>query len=53
MGDFNEILYQQEKWGGSQRPFAQMQGFRQALQNCDLSDMDYNGLKHTWSNNRE
>lgn len=30
-----------------------MQGFRQALQDCALNDMGYNGVKHTWSNNRE
>ncbi|XP_040994390.1 uncharacterized protein LOC121240940 [Juglans microcarpa x Juglans regia] len=52
MGDFNEIMYQHEKWGGAQRSFTQMQGFKNALQDSDLCDLGYHGIKYTWSNNR-
>lgn len=34
IGDFNEILYQHEKFGGASRAYAQMKSFGQALQDC-------------------
>ncbi|KAF5465338.1 hypothetical protein F2P56_015356 [Juglans regia] len=52
VGDFNEILSTNEKVGGPLRPYGQMECFREALEDCDLSDMGYVGNKFTWSNNR-
>jgi exonuclease III len=50
IGDFNEILTLEEKWGGGGRPNSQMEAFRQTLENCGLSDLGYRGPKFTWSN---
>lgn len=51
MGDFNKILQQHEKYGGPARPYSQMESFRQAMKESDLSDLVYQGHKYTWSNN--
>ena len=48
MGDINEILYPFEKEGGNPRPQHFMQAFRQALDDCNLSDFGYIGDKFTW-----
>ncbi|KAL0436253.1 UNVERIFIED_CONTAM: putative ribonuclease H protein [Sesamum radiatum] len=49
-GDFNEILYQSEKEGGSSRPQWQLRNFRMALSDYDLSDIGFRGDPFTWSN---
>ncbi|KAL0395439.1 UNVERIFIED_CONTAM: hypothetical protein Slati_4510100 [Sesamum latifolium] len=51
--DFNEILLQSEKMGGSLRPLWQMRNFREALSDCDLHDLGYSGEQFTWSNRQE
>ena len=50
-GDFNEILYQHEKEGGVLRPQAQMDRFREALVDCELQDLGFEGDVYTWRNN--
>jgi exonuclease III len=50
IGDFNEIVNQDEKMGGALRRESQMDQFREALENCGLSDLGYKGAKFTWSN---
>lgn len=50
-GDFNEILYQHEKEGGVLRPQAQMDRFREAIANCELQDLGFEGDVYTWRNN--
>ncbi|XP_035546500.1 uncharacterized protein LOC118348588 [Juglans regia] len=52
IGDFNEILRYDEKWGGPLRPYNQMEAFREAVCRCGLNDMGFNGGKFTWSNGR-
>ncbi|KAL0359791.1 UNVERIFIED_CONTAM: hypothetical protein Sangu_0828500 [Sesamum angustifolium] len=49
-GDFNEILDQSEKLGGPPRPVWQLRNFRQALAECELSDLGFSGNPFTWSN---
>jgi exonuclease III len=39
MGDINEILYSIEKEGGNPRPEHLMQNFRDAIEDCNLSDL--------------
>lgn len=51
-GDFNEILYNHEKEGGRPRGQRQMQDFHEALSNCHLSDMGYEGDIFTWQRGR-
>jgi hypothetical protein len=53
IGDFNEILFTTEKWGGNPRPIKQMAEFQQTLTSCELYDMGYKGSKYTWCNFRE
>ena len=52
MGDFNEIILGEEKRGGLDRPEAQMQSFRDALDFCELKDLGFNGFPFTWCNRR-
>ncbi|KAL4631902.1 hypothetical protein ACB092_04G012200 [Castanea dentata] len=52
MGDFNEILFADEKMGWLERPERQMQSFRDALYYCRLKDLGFNGYPFTWCNRR-
>jgi hypothetical protein len=51
-GDFNEILYNEEKEGGRPRTQRQLQAFHDALNTCQLSDMGYEGDMFTWQRGR-
>ncbi|XP_041027305.1 uncharacterized protein LOC121267465 [Juglans microcarpa x Juglans regia] len=53
MGDFNEIMFQDEYFGSNTRPFKQMEEFRLALSDCGLMDIGFGGSKFTWCNKRE
>ncbi|KAJ0097106.1 hypothetical protein Patl1_28744 [Pistacia atlantica] len=53
VGDFNEICHQYEKFGDADRPCRQMENFREALIDCDLSEIPFNGDFFTWNNGRE
>jgi hypothetical protein len=48
---FNEILYQHEKEGGVLRPQSQMDHFRDAIVDCDLQDLGFEGDVYAWRNN--
>jgi hypothetical protein len=50
--DFNEILTQEEKPGALLRKEWQMDQFRNALVNCQLTDLGFIGSKYTWTNCR-
>ena len=52
MGDFNEILFAEEKQGWLIRLERRMQGFRDALDFCRLRDLGFNGFPFTWCNRR-
>ena len=43
-GDFNEIIWMEEKQGRLDQPERQMQGFRDALDFCGLKDLSFNGF---------
>ena len=49
-GDFNEIVDNGEKLGNRSRPQRQMKIFRDALDDCRLEDLGYQGPKFTWCN---
>jgi exonuclease III len=53
VGDFNEILTQEEKTGVTLRKEAQMDQFRNALENCRLIDLGFSGARFTWTNGRQ
>ena len=48
IGDFNEILRQEEQMGPNPHDSAQMGGFREAVDVCGLADLGYKGLDWTW-----
>lgn len=52
-GDFNEIIDQNDKWGGRERPERQMVEFREVVNACALRDLGYKGPKFTCCNRRE
>lgn len=52
IGDLNQILLEAEKKGGSPRAQRDMDEFREALDDCGLQDMGYNGNIFTWGNNQ-
>jgi hypothetical protein len=52
IGDFNEILTQEEKTGALLRKEGQMDQFRNALINYLLTDLGFIGSKYTWTNSR-
>lgn len=52
IGDFNEIILAEEKQRDLDRPEAQMQSFRDALDFCRLKDLGFNGFLFTWCNRR-
>ncbi|KAL9141797.1 hypothetical protein ABFS82_14G128000 [Erythranthe guttata] len=52
-GDFNEILANSEKSGGSPRLPSSIAAFRSALDECGLSDLGFTGPNFTWTNRRE
>jgi len=47
-GDFNEILGSSEKLGGSNRNQAQMQLFRDVVDECGFIDLGFSGHRFTW-----
>ena len=48
IGDFNELLYVQEKRGGQPRAHSLMQAFRDVLNHCGFVDLGYLSLDFTW-----
>lgn len=50
IGDFNEIITQDEKIGGRPRPQKQMEQFRSMLESNGLIDTKWKNQKFTWSN---
>lgn len=53
IGDFNEILYQNEKEGGRLRPSIQMVVSRTTLQDNNLFDIGQRGPKFIWCNRHQ
>lgn len=50
IGDYNEVLTQNDKKGGGQVPPWHFKGFRDTLLHCGLHDLPFNGYPFTWSN---
>lgn len=51
-GDFNEILTQNEKWGGRPINPTRSSLFRSCINYCNLIDLGFKGAKYTWTNSR-
>jgi hypothetical protein len=52
-GDFNEILFQHEKEGACPRSQAQMDRFQDAIVDCELQDLGFEGDVFTWRNHHQ
>ena len=52
LGDFNEILYSNEKLGGAMREAKKIVDFRDCLNRCGLVDLGFIRQKYTWCNGR-
>ncbi|KAL2895757.1 hypothetical protein RDABS01_000755, partial [Bienertia sinuspersici] len=51
-GDFNEILYSDEKDGGATRDDRQMANFRHVVDSLALRDLGFRGSPYTWPGER-
>lgn len=47
-GDFNDMVFADEKKGGRQHPKKLLEGFNQTLRDCSLYDLGFVGEKYTW-----
>lgn len=52
VGDFNECMWDFEHVSLSARAPSQMQAFRDVLDTCDLADLGFTGVPHTYDNTR-
>lgn len=50
--DFNEIVSQQDKWGGRPINRNRASRFLSCINHCHFIDLGYKGSKYTWSNHR-
>ncbi|CAM8877709.1 unnamed protein product [Rhodiola kirilowii] len=53
LGDFNEVLFGWETKASSLRREWQMRSFREAIEDCGITDLGYKGAPFTFSNRRE
>lgn len=52
MGDFNEILSDEDKRGGAMRPERQLTAFRETVVECDFHELQVMGPIFTWSRSK-
>ncbi|KAL8116071.1 hypothetical protein AgCh_022528 [Apium graveolens] len=52
IGDFNDMMYEDEKRGGNKQPFYLLTGFTETLETCQLKDLGFVGEKFTWERSR-
>ncbi|XP_019171082.1 PREDICTED: uncharacterized protein LOC109166644 [Ipomoea nil] len=48
IGDFNDLLYQNEKRGGNPHPNSLLHYFGEAIEDCGLAQLPMNGYPYTW-----
>ncbi|KAK4258618.1 hypothetical protein QN277_005049 [Acacia crassicarpa] len=53
MGDFNDILAQDEKCGGLPKAWRKILNFKCFVDDCELEDLGFNGPCFTWCNNHD
>lgn len=52
IGDFNDMMYEDEKMGGNKQPHQLLSGFTETLGVCGLTDLGFVGEKFTWEKSR-
>ena len=53
LGDFNEVLCGEDKFGGRKVNLNRALEFKDCLDDCNLLDLGFSGPKYTWSNLRQ
>ena len=53
IGDFNEVLYGEDKFGGNQVNINWAMEFKACLDSCSFVDLGFAGPKYTWANKRQ
>lgn len=53
ISDFNEIIAQNEKWGGKDPKLYRMTAFSESMERCNLIDLGFKGPRFTWFNKRK
>ena len=53
LGDFNEVLSSENKFGGRSINLNRALDFKECLDTCSLLDLGFSGPKFTWSNLRQ
>lgn len=48
VGDFNDMCFQSDKEGVHDHPQFLMDGFNEAISDCDLMELDLKGGRFTW-----
>ncbi|XP_074345250.1 uncharacterized protein LOC141684263 [Apium graveolens] len=51
-GDFNDMLYAEDKKGRHLHPQALLDGFRSAIEDCNLSEIPLTGGNYTWEKSK-
>lgn len=52
-GDFNEVAFPNEKFGGNPPNIFKMQKYKETMDACGLHDLGFIGSKYTWFNKRK
>ncbi|XP_074342384.1 uncharacterized protein LOC141679922 [Apium graveolens] len=52
IGDFNNLMYANEKRGGPEYPRSMLTGFVETLMECNLMDLGFTGERYTWEKSR-
>ena len=53
MGDFNEVLSKEEKYGGNPVCQRRVRAIKECMDVCHMMDLGFPGPKFTWTNKRE
>jgi hypothetical protein len=53
LDDFNEVLLQEEHFGGIERERWQIEQFQDVVAECGFSDLGFSGLPYTWVNRQD
>lgn len=51
-GDFNDMLFVSDKAGKNPHPQSLLNGFRAAVEDCNLVDLDLEGGRYTWEKSK-
>lgn len=52
MGDFNDLMFREEKRGGRPHPEYLLHGFRDVVEECGLQNLPFEGNQFTWEHSR-